>query len=85
MFNFCSRKRLRIIFNAEIFQNYGIFCYMFVYSYSSQQVTVDISVLDFNDNPPIITVNGSAAVESVTVEVGEGQSAGQLVYVVVVC
>lgn len=51
---------------------------------SSAQVTVLISVLDVNDNAPIITVNGSADVTTVTESIGEGQEPGQLVYVVVV-
>ena len=52
--------------------------------FSSAQVTVNIVVLDINDNPPLITVDGSSNVTVVHVEVGEGQAPGQLVYVVVV-
>ena len=46
-------------------------------------MTVQISVLDVNDNAPVILVNGSEAT-SVTVTIGEMQEPGQLVYVVVV-
>ena len=47
-------------------------------------MTVEISVLDVNDNAPIISVNGSNTVFTVHVSIGEMQEPGQLVYVVVV-
>ena len=47
-------------------------------------MTVEISVIDVNDNPPIIAVNGSTDISFVQVSVGEEQDPGQLVYVVVV-
>ena len=56
----------------------------FLFPFSSAQVAVEITVLDINDNPPVITVNGSTVVTEVHVSVGEGQASGQLVYVVVV-
>ena len=55
-----------------------------MYVTSSAQVTVEISVIDVNDNPPIIAVNGSTDISFVQVSVGEEQDPGQLVYVVVV-
>lgn len=41
-----------------------------------------VTVIDANDNPPIISVNGSDTVEEVTRSVEEQQDPGVLVFVI---
>ncbi|XP_011407489.2 PREDICTED: protocadherin Fat 4-like [Amphimedon queenslandica] len=48
----------------------------------SQKVSVIVSVLDQNDNGPVIRVNNSDTVTHVTANVSEGLQPGQLVFVV---
>ena len=52
------------------------------YLFRSQKVLVQVTIVDVNDNGPVIIVNGSVTETMVTRNLEEAQAPGQLIFVI---